>query len=367
MKKFSFFLLGALVIIVVFWKKPTSPMVPSVGKEPTPTSSDTRQISREVVMEGLNIPWEIVFLPASPGGEMLITERPGNLLLVGKDRRKIAVQGVVHKGEGGLLGLAVHPKFPENHFVYLYLTYRRDSGLMNRVERYKLEGDQLSERLVVLDGILGSSNHDGGRIAFGPDYYLYIGTGDAENQKLAQDTKSLNGKILRVTEDGAMPSGNPFGNAVYSYGHRNVQGLAWDEKGQLWATEHGPSGLQTGFDELNRIEKGKNYGWPDRADRQKEGTEKPVVHSGEDTWAPSGAVFYNDSVLFAGLAGEAIYQYKISSSQLTTHFKGEFGRIRMITRGPDGQFYILTNNTDGRGNPKDGDDKLIRLGAGFFE
>ena len=235
------------------------------------------------------------------------------------------------------------------------------------MNRYKFEGGELSERLVVLDGILGSSNHDGGRIAFGPDYYLYIGTGDAENQKLAQDTKSLNGKILRVTEDGAMPSGNPFGNAVYSYGHRNVQGLAWDEKGQLWATEHGPSGLQTGFDELNRIEKGKNYGWPDRADRQKEGTEKPVVHSGEDTWAPSGAVFYNDSVLFAGLAGEAIYQYKISSSQLTTHFKGEFGRIRMITRGPDGQFYILTNNTDGRGNPKDGDDKLIRLGAGFFE
>jgi len=183
-------------------------------------------------------------------------------LLVDKEKQVIEVEGVEATGEGGLLGLAVHPQFVENQYLYLYLTSKEEGGVVNRVERYRLVENQLEEREVMVVGILGAAYHDGGRMEFGPDGKLYITTGDAGQPNLAQDKESLNGKILRINDDGSVPEDNPFGNQVYSYGHRNPQGLAWDSQERLWATEHGPSGLQTGNDELNLIVKGRNYGWP---------------------------------------------------------------------------------------------------------
>ncbi len=317
----------------------------------------------EVVAEGLEIPWEIAFLP---DGDVLVTERPGRLLRIGRDRAVIEVAGVAHRGEGGLLGLALHPDYAQNGWIYLYLTTAEEGGLTNRVERYVLRGASLSERTTIIGRIPGASNHDGGRIAFGPDRMLYITTGDAGNEASAQDTKNLAGKILRIQEDGAIPAGNPFGNAVYSYGHRNVQGLAWDAAGELWATEHGRSGVRSGYDELNKIRKGGNYGWPEiEGSESRPGMESPALHSGaSETWAPSGMAHAEGRLIFAGLRGEALYAVDISDGGargVQAYFRETYGRLRTVALGPDGLFYILTNNRDGRGDSRAGDDRIVRV------
>lgn len=317
----------------------------------------------EIVADNLQIPWEIVFLP---DGNLLVTERLGTLKRIGKEGRVYIIEGVKHVGEGGLLGVALHPRFSENHWIYLYLTTAVGDGLKNRVERYRLENNRLSEKKVIIDNIPGAVYHDGGRIAFGPDGYLYITTGDAGNSNLAQNINSLAGKILRLKDNGSIPADNPFGNASYSYGHRNPQGLAWDGKGRLWATEHGRSGVLSGLDELNLIEKGKNYGWPAiQGDETRAGMESPIAQSGPDeTWAPAGIAFLNGSLFFGGLRGESIYEAKILDDNkvaLKTHFRKEYGRIRAVVLGPDGYLYITTSNTDGRGEPHLGDDKIIKI------
>ncbi|HLC48937.1 MAG TPA: PQQ-dependent sugar dehydrogenase [Candidatus Andersenbacteria bacterium] len=318
---------------------------------------------QEVIAENLNIPWEMVFLP---DGSILLTERPGNLVYINKTKQKIPIAGVEHKGESGLLGLALHPDFTTNHFIYLYLTTKTDGELKNRVERYTFASNTVTNKQIVLDSIPGSSFHDGGRIAFGPDKKLYITTGDAGKSDNAQDVQSLAGKILRVNDDGSVPSDNPFGNAVYSYGHRNPQGLAWDTAGTLWATEHGRSVPKSGFDELNLIQAGRNYGWPIiQGNEVQSDMEPPLAHSGEeDTWAPSGAVVMGNTLFFAGLRGQALYKATLSGDHvqtITAHLQEQFGRLRSVTLGPDKQLYILTNNTDGRGTPKANDDKILRI------
>ena len=215
-----------------------------------------------------------------------------------------------------------------------------------------------------MQGIRGSSVHDGGQLAFGPDNLLYITTGDSGQGQLAQDKNSLNGKILRVRDDGSIPEDNPFGNAVYSFGHRNPQGLAWDDGGRLWATEHGPSGIDggRGQDELLFIEKGQNYGWPViKGDAVKDGMTTPVIHSGTaETWAPSGLAFWKGRLYFAGLRGETLYSYDPGVRKLTRYFAGEYGRLRGVTAGSKG-LYITTSNRDGRGQVRAGDDLLILL------
>ena len=336
--------------------------------EPTPSgveNGDTlgEAAPAEVVAERLEIPWEIVFLP---DGTLLVTERPGRLLYIGEDRQVIEVSGVAHRGEGGLLGLALHPRFSSNRQIYLYLTTAQEGGLTNRVERYTFSNGSLSDRRVIIEGIPGAANHDGGRIAFGPDGMLYVGTGDAGSAERAQDTNSLAGNILRLAEDGSTPVDNPFGNAVYSYGHRNVQGLAWDSRGQLWATEHGRSGVQSGFDEVNKIVKGANYGWPQiQGDQMQEGMVAPELHSGAtETWAPSGMTILNGHIIFAGLRGEALYTADISSGEaqaLRAYLRGKYGRLRTVVIGPDDMLYILTNNRDGRGRPSAPDDRIIKI------
>jgi glucose/arabinose dehydrogenase len=359
MKKPSIYLLGLFLLLVVgltIYKTP---------KDPKETSLPT-QVSQEevkIIAENLQIPWEIVFLP---DGDLLVTERSGNLLRIGEDTKTIAkVDGVKHVGEGGLLGLALHPNFKSNNYIYLYSTTQDGSAITNRVERYTLIDNFLSNRVAIIQGIGGSRNHNGGRIAFGPDGYLYITTGDAEEPNLAQDTNSLEGKILRLTDEGKIPEDNPFENEVYSYGHRNPQGLAWDQAGNLWATEHGPSGLESGYDEVNQITKGGNYGWPLlRGEQVRECFVSPYLQSGKtDTWAPAGLIYLGDNLFFAGLRGQSLYQLNISteSSELIPHLNKEFGRLRAIALGPDGYLYISTSNRDGRGLASSGDDKIIKI------
>ncbi len=328
-----------------------------------------------VVATDFKIPWGIAFLP---NGDLLITERPGVLRVVRnpviregqaeivQSTKTILIQDVKQGGEGGLLGIALHPDFKSNSFLYLFFTMTKADGTnTNRVERYVFDGEQLTERTTIIENIPGAAYHDGGRLAFGPDGLLYITTGDATKSKFSQDKNSLAGKILRVKDDGTLPSDNPFGTAVYSYGHRNPQGLAWDDRGRLWATEHGRSGVSSGLDEINLIEKGKNYGWPViQGEEKKEGMTPPVIQSGPDvTWAPSGIAFFDGRLFFAGLRGETLYEYRIADNTIVPHMYQEFGRLRAVELGPDGYLYITTSNTDGRGTPKEGDDKVLRIAA----
>ncbi|OGH07225.1 MAG: hypothetical protein A2171_02740 [Candidatus Levybacteria bacterium RBG_13_35_9] len=323
-----------------------------------------------VIAQNLDTPWAIAFLP---DGDFLVTERKGTVQLVNKKgniKEAGSLPSVKEIGEGGLLGIAAHPQFNTNNFVYFYYTFSETGGnTLNRVVRMTLRQVQgklvLNDEEIILDRIPGAANHNGGRIKFGPDGLLYIGTGDAQNPSQAQNTNTLGGKILRITDEGKPAVGNKFNNPVYSYGHRNVQGLSWDKNGSLWATEHGRSGIQSGLDEVNLIESGGNFGWPEiQGDEGRAGMISPKKHSGSDTWAPSGAAFVENSLFFSGLRGQALYEAVIEGDQVTEvkeHFKGQFGRIREVILGPDGFLYITTSNKDGRGNPDSTDDKVLKI------
>lgn len=314
--------------------------------------------------QNLSTPWEIAFLT---DGTILITERKGNLIVLdGDNESKISIADVYEEGESGLLGLAVHPNFDDNRLIYLYLSYATSGGIRNRVESYRFEDGQVSERRILIDDIPGAANHDGGRIEFGPDGLLYITTGDAQTPDSAQDINSLSGKILRLTDDGSTPSDNPFNNPVYSYGHRNPQGLAWDEEGRLWSTEHGPSGSGSGYDELNLIEMGGNYGWPViQGDQSREGMISPLLQSGgNETWAPGDLEIVDGQAWFTGLRGSTLYSVpldNINPGNLNRHFVNRFGRLRAIRLGPDGLLYIGTSNKDGRGIPNENDDQIFKI------
>ncbi len=368
---FIVLMLGTILAVTfIFWATKSALQTGNNPSIPSPPVSVTTQNPRtEIVAQNLEVPWAIAFLPASPAGgpdeSMLVTERAGRIrhIMEGKITDTYPIAQVLEIGEGGLQGITLHPDFISNKYLYVYYTYRSDGdNTFNRVARYRLDKNKLSEEKIIVDRIPGASNHDGGRIKFGPDRLLYIGTGDAQNPSQAQDTKTLGGKILRVTDEGKIPADNPFGNEVYSYGHRNVQGLAWDKEGRLWATEHGSSA----FDELNLIESGKNYGWPQiQGDEVRSGMETPKRHSGASTtWAPAGAAFVGNSFFFGGLRGVTLYEAVINGNKVTDfkeHFKGEFGRIREVILGPDNMLYITTSNRDGRGNPNEGDDRIIRV------
>lgn len=318
----------------------------------------------QVAASRLETPWSVIF---TPSGDMLVTERSGRLQRIGSDGKVYTIDGVRETSEGGLLGAALHPDFAYNNLIYIYKTTDTSSGLRNQVERYLLQNDQLSEQRVIIADIPAASNHNGGGIAFGPDKKLYITTGDAATADLAQDTASLAGKILRLNDDGSAPSDNPFNNTVWSYGHRNPQGIAWDDEDRLWSVEHGPSGERNGRgkDELNLIEKGANYGWPIIVgDQTRDGMRAPVAQSGDsDTWAPGGMAYYDGSLYFAGLRGESLYQAKISPNASTTlvrHLTSEYGRLRAVTTHND-RLYVSTSNRDGRGSPQVDDDKVLSI------
>ena len=329
----------------------------------------------ETVAENLKIPWSIAW---TPDGTIFFTERDGHLKtikdgMVSEPIFSVDVGGV----EGGLLGIALDPNYSENHYIYLYYTYNDFLSTKNKVVRYVESNLTLSEDKILIDEIPGGPYHDGGRIKFGPDGKLYITTGDAANADLAQDKNSIAGKILRINSDGTIPEDNPFGDSpIYSIGHRNPQGLDWDESGRLVATEHGPSGFYgLAHDEINLIEPGLNYGWPDIIGPQEsEGLITPIFNTGDDTWAPSGSDFYDGQKIpqwsgkyfVANLRGTHLHiiDFDLENNKIISHqklFDGEFGRLRDVATGPDGYLYILTSNRDGRGAPQVNDDKILRI------
>lgn len=330
----------------------------------------TNQPLATIIAQDLKVPWALDFLL---DGSILFTERDGRIRIVDTDGvldpNPIAtLPNVKQIGEGGLLGIAIDPEFSKNSNVYLYYTYDgTGDDTLNRVVVMKYSNRRLTDEKVIVDAIPGASNHNGGRIKFGPDGYLYIATGDAQEPSLAQNKNSLAGKILRVTTEGKAAPGNPFGNRVYSYGHRNVQGLAWDEQENLWATEHGRSGVQSGLDELNLIKPGNNYGWDTiQGNETKNGMVTPVRNSGNTTWAPSGAAVLGNNLYFAGLRGKSLYTVPIQNNTLgevtkSVNLGDDFGRLREVVAGPDGMLYITTSNRDGRGVTRSGDDKIIKV------
>lgn len=338
------------------------------------TTADGTQFAVETVATGLEIPWSLAF---APDGRLFVTERPGRVRVL-QDGRLIAepaltLDDVNAVGEGGLLGLALHPDFANNHLVYMVYTARRSDGAaVNRLVRYREAGGTLAQRAVLLDDIPAAGIHDGSRVRFGPDGLLYMTMGDAASPSVAQDVAALNGKILRLNDDGTTPRDNPFSSPVYSWGHRNPQGIDWDPvSGNLWETEHG----QSANDEVNVIDKGKNYGWPTIEDGQEgPGMEQPILYFPE-TAAPSGGSFYTSSrvpsfagnFFFGALRGVHLHRVQLDPNnrrRIAAHEKlleGKFGRIRDVVTGPDGALYFCTNNRDGRGTPAPDDDKILRI------
>ena len=332
----------------------------------------------EVVAEGLDTPWSMAF---SPDGRIFLTERPGRVRIIQNGRlinEPIELRNVSEVVEAGLLGIAIHPDFLDNRYIYIYHSYGAARGLRNQVSRFTEADNQLSNETVILNNIPGSPIHDGGRIKFGNDGKLYISTGDAGQRDRAQDLDYLGGKILRVNPDGTIPRDNPFsGSPVYSLGHRNPQGMDWHPiTGKLVITEHGPSG-ELGFahDEVNLVEAGANYGWPLVVGSSDDPEYvNPIIHSGTETWAPSGAVFYRsgkieqfkDKYIIATLRGQHLrvlgfneHLENVVSNEV--FFREEYGRIRLVLEGPDGYIYFATSNKDGRGTPITDDDRVLRI------
>ncbi|PQZ60968.1 MULTISPECIES: sorbosone dehydrogenase family protein [unclassified Microbacterium] len=321
---------------------------------PSPSGSVLPGEERTIVDE-LAAPWSIAFYE----GTALISERDAARIVEvtddGKVREVAVIDGVEPRGEGGLLGIAV-----QDGRLYAYSTAEDE----NRVQRFDLSGSpgalELGEPETILSGMAAATNHNGGRIAFGPDGMLYVTVGDAGDRESAQDLTSLSGKILRLTPDGDVPEDNPFdGSPVFSLGHRNPQGLAWDEDGTLYASEFG----QDTWDELNVIEPGGNYGWPEVegiADR--DGFLDPVQQWAPDVASPSGIAIASESLFVANLRGERLREVPLDDLATSAeYFVGAFGRLRDVAVAPDGALWVLTNNTDGRGDPGDGDDRVLRV------
>jgi glucose/arabinose dehydrogenase len=336
----------------------------------------TVPIRAEVVASGLEVPWGIAFLP---GGDALITERPGRVRLLRQGKlvaTPVATLGIGDRGEGGLLGIAAHPDVGKNGFFYLYLT--AGDPPKNRVERWRFDAaaSRASRVDVILDGIPAAKNHDGGRLRFGPDGMLYIGTGDGQQPEAAQDAKSLSGKILRLTPDGKVPPDNPSPESpVFISGIRNTQGFDWLDDKTLVVSDHGPSGEykgRRGHDEVSVARAGQNLGWPTIYGCESgAGMVQPSI-SWEEANPPGGAALYKGdaisqwrgSLLMGSLKGEHLHRIGLDASgQVTSHdvyLAGTHGRLREVMMGPDGRLWVTTSNCDGRGTcPPDKDRVLV--------
>lgn len=312
----------------------------------------------DTVVDGLNVPWGIVFLP---GGDALVSQRDeGTIVRIPKDGEPRTLGQVAEArggagGEAGLLGLALDPDDPSRLFAYV--TTEED----NRVVSLDLSGGKLSRPTPVLTGIPLGGRHHGGRMVFGADKALYVATGEAGDTRLAQDRDSLGGKVLRIDRRGRAVSGNPFGNRVWSYGHRNIEGLAFDESGRLWASEFGDKKA----DELNLIRRGRNYGWPQaEGDEGGDGLTRPVVTWGTDDCSPGGLAITRSTAFVPALQGECLWVVPLdgrTAGMPRAIARGKHGRMRTVVVTPDGDLWVTTSNTDGRGEPKKGDDRILRV------
>jgi aldose sugar dehydrogenase len=380
MKRFIFPLLasGVLCLHACVGSAPTGRGAGEVESAP----QSGVQFRVETVVSGLEVPWSIAF---APDGRMFITERPGRVRVFEQGKLRPAplatIEDVRSASESGLMGLALHPEFDTNHLLYLAYAYEGQGGQQVRVVRFRETGDALSERKVIIEGIPAAPNHAGCRLRFGPDAKLYVTTGDATDRELAQKLDTLAGKTLRLNDDGGVPEDNPFVGRqgaraeIWSYGHRNPQGLDWQPNSNLmFQTEHGPSGFDGpgGGDEVNVVERGKNYGWPlIHHGQTQSGLESPLLEY-TPACAPASGTFYRGSLLtefrgdffFGCLRGERIIRVRLDGRRVVSQedlLKGKYGRIREVAEGPDGALYFSTSNRDGRGSPAGDDDRIFRL------
>ncbi len=335
----------------------------------------------ETVAANLEVPWSIVF---THDNRILFTERPGRIRVIEQGKLKpeplATISDVEASGESGLMGLTLHPQFASNQILYIAYAYSK-GGQLVRVERYRESGGQLIDHKLIIEEIPAARYHAGTRLRFGPDGKLYITTGDAGKRALAAELGSLAGKTLRLNDDGTVPPDNPFVNRegarpeIWSYGHRNAQGLDWQPAtGLQFQTEHGPSGFDGpgGGDEVNIVERGKNYGWPVvHHEESRSGMESPLLVY-TPAVAPASGMFYRGSAfptlrgnfLFGALKGVSIIRVVLDGRKVVSQerlFEGQYGRIRDVAEGPDGAIYFSTSNRDGRGSPAEADDRILRL------
>jgi len=363
-------------ILVSLWLFPLTAYAQVLGEF---TTKDGVRFKVEKVLGNLEVPWSIAF---GPRDEMYFTERSGRLMVLDKGSNRpmliARIDGVVHQGEGGLMGLALHPQFKNNGLLYVSHTFRFKGSLANRVVRYTLKNGELENPTIIVRYLPGSAVHNGCRLRFGPDGKLYVTTGDAAERRIAQDPSSLGGKILRLNDDGSIPKDNPLpGSEIFALGFRNPQGIDWHPRvGLLFETEHGPSGFDGpgGGDEVNIVEAGANYGWPLIHHReQKAGYKSPLLEY-TPAVAPASGMFYRgnafpefrDNFFFGCLRGTRIQRIILdeTSPQIVRSeeslLEDEFGRIREVTSGPDGLIYFSTSNTS-RGQTSSDDDRILRI------
>jgi glucose/arabinose dehydrogenase len=335
-----------------------SPASTPAGTPLTPAAAPNPPVAGTVV-GGIPVPWGIAFLP--DGSALVGARDTGDLYRVTEGHKELVGHLDVRSrldegGETGLLGLALHPGFAANRLLYAYLSTDDD----NRVVRATYDGG-LGEPEPVLTGIATSTHHNGGALAFGPDGSLYAATGDAEDSAAAQDRSSPNGKVLRLTDTGGVPGDNPFGNLVWSYGHRNVEGLRFDPAGRLWASEFGDKGA----DELNLIRKGANYGWPEvEGSDGKGGYADPLARWPVDQCSPSGIAIAAGRAWLGALRGECLWSVVLDgpdAGKVERHLSGQYGRLRSVALAPDGSLWVTTSNRDGRTDPRPGDDRILRV------
>ncbi|MEV0975705.1 PQQ-dependent sugar dehydrogenase [Streptomyces sp. NPDC049915] len=343
-------------------ESPTASVSPT---ESAPAAKGTVTVVRTVAT-GLDSPWGLAPLP--DGGLLVASRDKGTITRVddrtGKKTELGEVSGVAADGEGGLLGIALSPDYASDHMIYAYFTSASDNRIARMIyDARKPAGEQLGAPDTVFRGIPKGVIHNGGRIAFGPDRMLYAGTGETGERGLAQDRKSLGGKILRLTAEGEPAPGNPFPDSpVYSYGHRNVQGLAWDGKQRLFASEFG----QDTWDELNAIKPGGNYGWPDAEGRSGDSAYvDPVAQWHTDDASPSGIAYAGGCVWMASLKGQRLWRIPLRGTQASAapqdFLRGEYGRLRTVVAAGGDRLWVSTSNTDGRGEPKGGDDRILEV------
>lgn len=346
------------------------------------TADGAVQFRVETVAGNLQVPWSISF---APDGRIIFTERPGRVRVIERGQLRpeplAIISDVESRSESGLMGLTLHPQFASNHFLYLAYAYQSNDGQRVRVVRFRETGSSLAERQLIIENIPAAQFHAGCRLRFGPDGKLYITTGDATQPATAQRLDSLGGKILRLNDDGTVPADNPFVNQkdarpeIWSYGHRNPQGLDWQPgTNLLFETEHGPSGGDApgGGDEVNLVERGRNYGWPVVHHKDaRAGMESPLLEY-TPAVAPASGMFYRGSgfpqfrgnFFFGNLRGETIIRVVLDGRRVVSQerlLERQYGRIRDVAEGPDGAIYFSTSNRDGRGSPASADDRILKL------